>query len=58
MSILAVYHGICAACEDAILPGERIESIDDEWQHETCGAQPETASCMCSRCFAIHVGEC
>jgi hypothetical protein len=59
MSLIAQHHGRCPECLEDIVPGQRIESIDDAWQHEVCGARVETPSgCVCQRCFLIHAGEC
>lgn len=54
MSVLAEYHGQCAECLEPIIPGQRIHSVDGEWQHASCGARPETAPCVCSDCFLVH----
>jgi hypothetical protein len=59
MSLIAQHHGRCPECETDIVPGQRIESVDDAWQHEICGATAETTTeCACEKCWLVHVGEC
>ena len=58
VSFLAQYHGTCEECGETIAPGQRIERVDDEYEHVNCGARAETADCVCERCFCVHAGEC
>lgn len=54
MSLVAEYHGTCEECEDPIIPGQRIQSVDDEWQHVDCNARPARVECVCEKCFLVH----
>lgn len=58
MSLVAQFHGTCAECGETIAPGQRIESVDDQWQHVDCHARPEKVECVCSDCWTVHVGVC
>lgn len=58
MSFVAQYHGVCASCEDPIVPGERIEGVDGEYTHLNCGQPAETVECVCELCWTVHVGVC
>lgn len=54
MAVVAQYHGQCAECEQTIVPGQQIETVDDEWQHVDCGSLPERVVCVCEKCFLVH----
>lgn len=58
MPFTAQYHGSCAECEDPIIPGQRIEGDDGEYQHADCGERPAVVVCTCEKCFLVHAGEC
>jgi hypothetical protein len=58
MSHEATYHGTCPECLQPIVPGQQIETVDDEWLHVSCGSLARTAPCTCERCFLVHAGEC
>jgi hypothetical protein len=62
-TVIAEYHGTCTDCEQQIIPGQAIVADPDNygWRHDTCGARPDTAPCVCARCFLVHApnqGEC
>ena len=46
MSFSAKYHGLCPACSGPIVPGQKVEFVDDELQHVTC-ARPMTVCPVC-----------
>jgi hypothetical protein len=59
MSLIAQHHGTCPECLEPVVPGQRIETVDDAWQHVLCGETAETTTeCACERCFLVHAGEC
>jgi hypothetical protein len=58
MSHTATYHGTCGECLQPIIPGQQIETVDDEWQHVSCGSLAPKVTCTCERCFTVHAGLC
>lgn len=50
MSFTAEYPGECVSCDEAIKPGQQINSIGHGYVHEVCPpAAPALATCP--RCF-------
>jgi hypothetical protein len=56
MSHQAQFHGRCNECEQPIIPGQQIHTVDDEWLHVSCGSLAVKVICTCETCMAVHAG--
>jgi hypothetical protein len=54
----ARYRGFCSNCDDAIVPGDVVEYVDEELVHAECSPREEKPLDVCAVCWLVKPCGC